>query len=120
MRKLSFLFIFFLLSACAPAAPPNTGVDGQVWIGPMCPVVREGEPCPDSPYQATLTITKPNGRRVAQVQSNEDGYFNLPLTAREYILLPESENITYAPEQTFVVREGAFTFLTVIYDSGIR
>ena len=120
MKNLGFLVLVFLLSACSPSAPPNTGVEGQVWIGPMCPVVREGEPCPDSPYQATLTITKPNGRRVAQVQSDEAGYFNLPLPPGEYILYPEMEGISHASEQIFLVTEGEFTFLTINYDSGIR
>lgn len=86
----------------------------------MCPAIREGEPCPDLPYQATLTINKPSGRRVAQIQSDEDGYFNLPLPVGEYILYPEMEGISHASEQPFVVLDGEFTFLTVNYDSGIR
>ena len=120
MNKLVILLLFLLLSACSPNIPPNTGVEGQVWIGPMCPVVREGEDCPDSPYQATLTITKPNGRRVAQIQSDENGYFQVELAPGEYILHPETEGISYAAEQSFAVLDGEFTFLTVSYDSGIR
>ena len=120
MKKFGFLLLFFLLSACSPAIPPNTGVEGNVLIGPQCPAIREGEPCPDLPYQATLTITKPNSKRVAQIQSDQDGYFNLPLPAGEYILHPKTEGISYASEQTFVVIEGEITFLTVNYDSGIR
>ncbi len=119
MRKILFLLVVFLLSACTASIPSNTGVEGQVWIGPQCPVVREGEACPDAPYQATLTITKPNGKRVAQIESDENGYFHLPLPAGEYILHPENQNITYAPEQVFRVQKGSFTFLTINYDSGI-
>ena len=120
MKKLGLFLLILFLGACSPAAPPDTGVEGQVWIGPMCPVVREGEPCPDSPYQATLTITKSNGRRVAQVESDADGYFQINLAPGEYILHPEMDGISHASEQTFAVQDGVFTFLTVNYDSGIR
>lgn len=90
-------------------------------IGPQCPVMQLGQSCPDLPYQTTLTITKLNGGRVAQVQSDADGYFKLPLAAGEYILHPESaDGISHASEQNFVVEEGAFTWLAISYDSGIR
>ncbi len=120
MKKL-FLLLFFALSACAPIIPPNTGVEGQVLIGPQCPAMQVGEPCPDLPYQATLTINKPNGKRVTEITTDENGRFRTSLAAGEYILHPESINlIPYAQDQTFVVVEGVFTLLTVNYDNGVR
>ncbi len=58
--------IFLLLAAVAvlwlacrgQQAPPLTsGIEGQVLIGPMCPVLREGTPCPDQPSQATIALS---------------------------------------------------------------
>lgn len=118
------MFGLLLLSACvAPIPPPpvNSGIEGEVYIGPMCPVVREGEECPDQPYQATLTVSSLKGERVVQIQTGEDGLFKIPLAPGEYILHPESPDIyPFASEQSVVVDEGKYTQVTVNYDSGIR
>ncbi|MCF6278665.1 MAG: hypothetical protein L3J16_07955, partial [Anaerolineales bacterium] len=108
-------------SAGQPVAGPETGIEGRVFIGPMCPVVQEGEACPDQPYQATLTVNKPNGTRVTQFETGEDGRFRVPLAAGEYLLQPESNGrMAYATEQKFSVFNGEFTPIIVVYDSGIR
>ena len=121
--KVLFLFVL-LLASCSPTTPTppaESGIEGQVFIGPACPVVREGEACPDQPYQAVLTITTPSGKRVEQIQTDENGYFKIPLTPGEYILHPESPNVMlHAAEQQVIVETGKFTELTVNYDSGIR
>jgi hypothetical protein len=112
-----------LLSACASAspAPTDSGVEGRVLIGPMCPVVQVGQECPDEPYQATLTINSPTGERIVQVQTKEDGTFKIPLAPGDYILHPESPNVMpTAQDQPFSVEAGKFTQVTVNYDSGIR
>ena len=111
-----------LLAACTPPpTPTDSGIEGQVFIGPMCPVVQEGQECPDQPYQAVLTVLSPDGREIVQIQTDEQGIFKIPLTPGEYILRPESPNVLpFASEQSFVVESGAFTQVTVNYDSGIR
>jgi len=120
--KLPFL-VALLLASCSPMAPTppaDSGIEGQVFIGPNCPVVREGEECPDQPYQATLTVNNPKGERIVQIQTEEDGQFKIPLPPGEYILHPESGRFPFADEQTIIVEEGAFTQVIVNYDSGIR
>lgn len=114
--------VFILLAACsAQSTPTDSGVEGQVFIGPMCPVVQEGQECPDQPYQATLTVLSLTGREIVQVQTDEQGRFKIPLAPGEYILHPESPNmIPFASEQTVVVAAGKFTQMIVNYDSGIR
>lgn len=102
-------------------APTDSGIEGQALIGSMCPVVQEGQECPDQPYQATLTVLSQTGREIAQVQADSDGRFKIPLAAGTYILHPESPNaMPFASDQTVVVQAGTFTHVVVTYDSGIR
>ena len=124
MKRL-FILVFcisgiWLTASCAPTPPVDSGIEGQVFIGPTCPVVREGETCPDQPYQATLTVNNLKGERIVQIQTEEDGRFKIPLPPGEYILHPESENIPFADDQTVIVENRAFTQVIVNYDSGIR
>lgn len=123
-----------LLSACAAGAqatqsvsptptPANTsGIEGHVLIGPACPgPERVDNPCPDKPYQATLTILNSNREIATTVQSDTNGYFKLSLEPGTYILRPESPGVMpSAPEQTVTVVAGQFTQVNVSYDSGIR
>jgi hypothetical protein len=122
--KMLFLIgvMILILSTCSvDATPADSGIEGQVLIGPMCPVVQEGQECPDQPYQATLTVNSLNGEKIVQVQADEQGGFKIPLMPGEYILHPESPNgIPYASDQTIIVQAGRFTPIIVNYDSGIR
>ena len=123
MFKSTLILLAVILTACSSASPTPTdsGVEGQVLIGPMCPVVQVGQECPDQPYQATLTVNSPTGERIVQVQTEVDGTFKIPLAPGEYILHPESPNrMPFAQEQPFTVEAGRFTSLIVNYDSGIR
>jgi len=122
--KIQFLtgILILLLATCSvKPASSNSGVEGQVFVGPNCPVVQEGQDCPDQPYQAALTVNSPDGTKIARVQTDETGHFKIPLEPGEYILHPESPNVMpFASEQTFKVEAGKFTQITVNYDSGIR
>ncbi len=89
----------------------------------MCPVVIEGQECPDQPYQATLTVYNLAGRQVVRFQTDEQGDFNVPLAPGDYILHPETPEdapLPFAEEQHFTVLPGEYTRLIVQYDSGIR
>ncbi len=122
--RCGLLVLSFLLSACAAIAPPSdSGVVGQVTIGPMCPVIRVGVPCPDRPFQASLTVTDPSGRVEARGQSDADGAFRIPLRPGEYVLQGAPLNgggMPFARPVPFRVEAGVWTRLTVAFDSGIR
>jgi len=122
--KIKFVLgIMILILATCSAKPQaaDNGIEGQVFIGPTCPVVKIGQECPDEPYQAVLTVNSREGERIVQVQTDEEGRFKIPLEPGEYILHPESPNVLpFAQEQEFKVENGKFTQLTVNYDSGIR
>ena len=114
--------LILILSTCSmQTQTQDSGIEGQVFIGPTCPVVQEGQECPDQPYQAVLSVNSLGGERIVQVQTDEAGRFRIPLKPGEYILHPESPNaLPFAKEQTVTVEEGKFTEVIVNYDSGIR
>ena len=121
--KLLIGVLILVLATCTiySPTPRGSGIEGQVLLGPMCPVVQQGQDCPDQPYQATLTVTNLNGVQVAQFQSDEHGRFRVSLVPGEYILHPESPNgIPFAGDQSFTVETGRYVQITVLYDSGIR
>ena len=115
--------LLLITTACASSATNTTasGVEGQVLIGPMCPVMQEGIPCPDQPYQATITVLDENRKKVTDFHSDAQGNFKVGLKPGTYILAPEAPNaMTRAGEQTVTVMEGQFIRVTITYDSGIR
>ncbi len=137
--KLVLVLLVLLLAACSPTSiptdsptskptdsptsmPTDSGIEGHVTIGPMCPVVQINNPCPDKPYQATLTIlTTTSHQKVIQFVTDANGYFHVALAPGEYILHPESPSVMpHATEIPFTVTDYQFTLLDVVYDSGIR
>ena len=115
--------LILVLATCSiySPTPRGSGIEGQVLLGPMCPVVQQGQDCPDQPYQATLTLFSRNGVQVTQIQSDAQGRFQVSLVPGEYILHPESPNgLPFASDQSFVVETGRYTQITVHYNSGIR
>lgn len=135
MRKILIMGLsLLLLAGCTtPTAYPNdgtayanpviseSGVEGQVFIGPSCPVVQVGSECPDKPYQATLTLFNPQGEEVLKIQTDAEGKFRIPLPSGKYVLHPESEGrYPMATDQEFTVSAGQYTQVIVTYDSGIR
>ena len=125
-KKILLISIVLLILSCgifAKPTPTDSGITGKVLVGPMCPVVIEGQECSDQPYQATITVSSPKGRKIVQFQTDEQGNFTVPLAPGEYILhpeMPEGMPFPYADEQRFTVVPGEFTRLIVLYDSGIR
>ncbi len=106
-----------------PHPGAGTGVYGTVTMGPACPVETPDNPCPDAPYQATLTILNLVGEVVTQTTTGTDGYFSLALAPGDYILHPErpgNRPMPSAPDQPFSVIDGQFVLVKVVYDSGIR
>jgi hypothetical protein len=114
------------LAACGgeTAPPADSGVEGLVLIGPMCPVVQEGEPCPDEPFAATIVVRSgDDGKLVATLRSGDDGRFSVNLAPGEYVLVPLSPNEgapPFASPVTVRVELHRFTQVTISYDSGIR
>jgi hypothetical protein len=127
MYKIILLAPFVLLTAACGAlstpTPTDSGITGQALVGPVCPVMIEGQDCSDQPYQATITVNNLDGREIARFQTDELGNFNVLLAPGEYVLHPETPNnqpFPFGEKQRFTVLPGEYTRLIVLYDSGIR
>lgn len=115
------LFVLFLTSCLPTSQPSDSGIEGSVSIGPMCPVMQANVPCPDQPYQAKLTVLTTTEKKVARFQTDTQGHFRINLASGDYVLHPESPNgLPYAEDIPFTVKEHQFTHLEISYDSGIR
>ena len=115
--------LIILLATCSiqEAAPADSGLEGQVFLGPVCPLVTPGQECPDQPYQAMLTVNSSDGRTITRVHTDQQGRFRLALKPGQYVLHSESPNaMPYTGDQAFTVEAGRFTQLFVTYDSSIR
>ena len=107
----------------SPKSTPTSGIAGIVTIGPTCPVARIDTPCPDQPYQAAIVVKDSGGSEVARAQSGADGTFSIALAPGTYMLVPESANpggLPFAREEQAKARAGAYTSVTIRFDSGIR
>jgi hypothetical protein len=101
----------------------TSGVKGQALLGPTCPVVTVENPCPDEPYQASLTVLSLNGQQVTRFDTDAKGKFEVKLPPGDYILHPETTDgrlMPSAADVPFTVLPDQFTNLIVTFDSGIR
>ena len=115
-----------LRNPVTPGAPANStgdsGIQGQITLGPACPgPVRAENPCPDRPYQTTITVLDQENKVVTQFQSDTQGIFNVVLPPGTYILHPASSAVMpRSGDQTVTVIQGQFTQVNIVYDSGMR
>lgn len=103
-------------------SPPvaATGAAGVVWSGPACPVVQQGQNCPDRLAEVTLIFNQ-NGSERGRVQA-VGGRFTIDLSAGTYdvSLAPGSPVMPSMGAQTIVVAPRQRTWFEVRLDSGIR
>ena len=121
--KLLIGVLILVLATCSiySPTPRGSGLEGQVLLGPMCPVVQVGQECPDQSYQATLTVKSLDGLQITQFETDAQGRFQVSLVPGQYILHPEPpDGLPFAGDQSFSVETGRYTQITVRYDSGIR
>ena len=97
------------------------GIDGLALLGPMCPVVRVDDPCPDAPHQAWIRVLSSSGAQVARVRSGADGRFRVGLAPGSYRVVGEGGSpLPRGSEEEVTVTKGVWVPLTLFFDSGIR
>lgn len=109
-----------------PLPPPDSGIRGSVLIGPTCPVqtIQPAPECGDRPFAATMDLrVASTGRLVRVVRSNRLGRFLVRLPAGTYSMVPRPGPGIARPitaRRTVRVLVHRFTYVRILYDSGIR
>lgn len=123
------LALLALAAACggepAPGPPESSGIQGQVLLGPQCPVIREGSPCPDQPLQATIEVySADRQKKITSFTSGADGRFQAGLLPGDYYINPLPPNpgrpLPAGRPQTVTVADHKWTQIAIQYDTGIR
>jgi hypothetical protein len=104
-----------------PDVSGNSGIEGQVLIGPVCPAYKDDETCENEPYQATISVLDKSEQLIKRFNTNEEGFFQVNLEPGTYILRPESPGqLPRADKQVITVIQGEYLTVNITYDSGIR
>jgi hypothetical protein len=125
MNKLDLILALgvFVLSFCSAPIAEGQGIQGIVLLGPNCPVMQEGVPCPDTPFQTELVVTSADGTRdIKHFFSNADGEFEVSLPVGTYgIRSVDVGGLPYcSTNEPVIVLQGEMTETTVFCDTGIR
>jgi len=115
--------VVLVLTACDGGtgdlpSPPDSGIHGRVVAGPQCPVVREGSPCPDAPWDGDVRIT---GEGVDIVVSTFDrGTFAVAIEPGTYEVQPVVTGPATAEPVTVSVPGQGYAEVALTVDTGIR
>ena len=115
------LAVLALLMSCGMhGRSPSGGITGVVTTGPMCPVVVQGSPCPDAPWNGTVRAVSSAGN-VVEMQTDAQGRYRLSLANGTYEVVPVLEGgPSGASPVTATVSDDAMLVLDLHVDSGIR
>jgi hypothetical protein len=127
MRQLLLVTIVIAITACS-AAPTQTGtLQGQVTIGPLSPVSREGmpdpTPAPEVYAAREIVIYARDGRtEVARAQIDASGTYQVTLPVGTYVVDINRVGIDRGKglPQTIEILSQQVTVLDVEIDTGIR
>jgi hypothetical protein len=120
MKRIMVLVV--LAAACGGSAGASaSGIRGVVLLGPQCPVLQQGRPCPDAPFEGTVAVTTLSGRLVGTTRSGADGRFEIRVDPGTYLMSAINlEGINFSKPVTVEVTAGDMTEATVLVDTGIR
>ena len=101
------------------------GISGTVTRGPICPVEQfpPQEECADKPYATKFYITTTNGvETVADIESDDNGVFQISLPTGEYTILPKAsaQALPRCESIGVNVTSGVYSEVTISCDTGIR
>ena len=102
--------------------PYRSGINGAVFRGPMCPVMRVDEPCPDAPYATVVTLYRANTSFVfASIKSDAQGKFQFNIPSGDYVVNAVNEGISKTCGDVHVtVGPDTVENITISCDTGIR
>lgn len=114
-----------IVASITYAAPVGqSGIAGNVLLGPTCPVMRvpPDPQCADKPYQTALVVaTSDRSTVVKEFSSDASGNFRVTIPPGEYNIKSAANGLPRcANNATIKVTAGQFTNATVSCDTGIR
>lgn len=114
-------FVLAANPACGNQPPVNSGIEGDVSLGPISPVSRPGE-VNSRPFAAEVIVRRASDNHIAaEFRSADDGTFRVELPPGRYLVEPQQgDPLPIASPQEVTVVAGRFTQIHVDYDSGIR
>lgn len=127
--RFSIVLSVFVLAICGCARQPieTATLVGQVSIGPLMPVLREGEPEPTAApevYAARqVVIYKADGRvEVARAEIDATGFYSLTLPIGSYVVDINHAGIDSADglPRSIELHPGDVLELNIEIDTGIR
>ena len=111
------------LAGIAMAASDSGALVGKVFLGPVCPVVRQGIVCKDRPYQTVVDIfVAGNDAPIVSVTTNKNGSFRTKLSNGHYTVKPRGgggETPPWCPAKEILISSRT-QYLEFHCDSGIR
>lgn len=127
MRWLVLVPLLILTSACSVVRNGTGTLEGHVSIGPLVPVVREGEPEPTPAPEVYATrqivIYARDGRsEITRVQIDGKGNYRVALRVGTYVVDINRIGIDRGVDlpKTVEIASGRTTRLDVQIDTGIR
>lgn len=121
MKRIIVVAILFLASCARAGGAIDSGIEGRVLLGPQCPVVTEGSPCPDKPVSAEVVAMRLDDREVFSAQSGSDGRFRLALGPGTYeVQALVTAGAMFAKPVNVTVPPGKIVHVDVLLDTGIR
>lgn len=101
---------------------PAGGIRGVVTSGPLCPVVVQGSPCPDRPWQGLVRVSTTDGAAVGEVETDARGRFELAADPGTYEVVPavEPSRPPTASAVTVTVPATGWAEVELLVDTGIR
>lgn len=127
VRMLLLVALLLLVTSCVPPAQETGLLQGHVTIGPLVPVVREGEPEPTPGPEVfasrqIVVFTSDEQTEVARVQIDGKGNYGVELPVGKYVVDINHVGVDMAKElpKTVEIVSGRVTRLDVDIDTGIR
>ena len=127
MRLGLFLYLLILFTSCA-LGPVEYGVlEGQVSIGPLVPVMREGEdaptPAPEVYAAREIVVYKKNGKtEFTRLGIDSNGWYQGELPVGTYVVDINRLGIDSAADlpKQIEIKADSITTLDIEIDTGIR
>ena len=107
------------------ATPVRVGhLEGRVRLGPICPVEREGVPCPvpSGAYEAREILLRDGSTIVVRTRVRADGSYRLAAEPGRYVADINGIGVDSSADvpRNIEIRAGETTRLDIEIDTGIR